>query len=176
MSHNTDGFHGIIDAFNTIRLANGEARKEYPASFEGIKDAVLDIKKEWGSTGTGDYPPGWGLEYDGNGNVIGGSWVQEPQDGEFWFDQNQGRLMIWIAGAFHQANGADQLTVVSNAAPLDAVTGAFWYKTSTQEVYLYNGTAWVLVTTTSLKTDLYNAVNTSTDYASLKANLLTALS
>ena len=177
MAHNnSDSFHGIINAFNELRLANGAAEKEYTASYDGIVKAVLDIKKEWGNIGMGEYPPGWGLEYDGNGAVVGGSWIQEPQDGDLWFDENQGRLMVWVAGAYHQTNGADQLTVVSNSAPLDAVTGAFWYKTSTQEVYLYNGTAWVLVTTTTLKSDLYNAVNTSTDYASLKTNLLAALS
>ena len=41
----------------------------------------------------------------------------EPQEGDLWFDQNQGRLMVWIGGAFYQTNGADQLTVISNDPP-----------------------------------------------------------
>ena len=35
----------------------------------------LDIKKEWGNIGTGEYPPGWVPEFDDDdGNVIGGDW------------------------------------------------------------------------------------------------------
>ena len=102
--NNYDSFQGIVDAFNILRESNQAPVKDYPASFEGIRDAVLDIKKEWGNIETGDYPGGW--------DEVNGNWVVEPQDGDLWFDQNQGRLMVWIGGAFYQTNGADQLTVI----------------------------------------------------------------
>ena len=54
--NNSDGFSGIVGAFNTLRQANDLEPVDYPASFEGIKEAVLDIKKEWGNIGTGEYP------------------------------------------------------------------------------------------------------------------------
>ena len=60
--NNSSGFAGIIGAFNTIREANNTVPIEYPSSFEGIKEAILDIKKEWGNVGTGEYPDGWGLQ------------------------------------------------------------------------------------------------------------------
>ena len=94
--NNSAGFAGIIGAFNTIREANNTVPIEYPSSFEGIKEAILDIKKEWGNVGTGEYPDGWGLQYDQSGNVVGGSWVVQPQNGDLWFDSRQGRLMVWL--------------------------------------------------------------------------------
>ena len=153
--NNSDGFSGIVGAFNTLRQANDLEPVDYPASFEGIKEAILDIKKEWGNIGTGEYPDGWGLQYDESGNVIGGNWIVEPQDGDLWFDQRQGRMMVWLGGAFYQTNGADQLTVISESAPSDEVTGAFWYQPSTTSPFLWNGSAWVLVSTggTTLSTD-----------------------
>ena len=156
--NNYDSFQGIVDAFNILRESNQAPVKDYPASFEGIRDAVLDIKKEWGNIETGDYPTGW--------DEVNGNWVVEPQEGDLWFDQNQGRLMVWIGGAFYQTNGADQLTVVSDNAPTDEVTGAFWYQPTTSSLYLWDGTAWVLVTTgtTTLSTSALTLATPVQDY------------
>ena len=143
--NNSAAFSGIVGAFNTLRIANDAAAKEYPASFEGIRDAVYDLKKEWGSIGFGEYPPGWKLDYNSSGEIIGGSWELLPDDGDLWFDQNQGRLMVWMGGAFYQTNGADVLTVIGNNAPQDEVTGGLWYQPSSNSLFLWNGSAWILV-------------------------------
>ena len=173
--NNSDGFSGIVSAFNVLRTANRAAAKEYPASFEGIKEAVLDIKKEWGSIGYGEYPPGWEIEYDESGAIIGGSWGVTPDDGDLWFDQNQGRMMVWIGGAFYQTNGADVLTVVSNTAPSDEVTGGLWYQPSTSSLFLWNGSAWLVVATnadTEYTTDNLQLANaTATNLANVSAAL-----
>lgn len=173
--NNSDGFAGIVGAFNILRTANESSAKEYPSSFEGIKDAVLDIKKEWGSIANGEYPPGWKLEYDGSGAIIGGSWEVTPDDGDLWFDQNQGRMMVWIGGAFYQTNGADVLTVVSDTAPIDEVTGGLWYQPTTGSLYLWNGSAWIIVSTnadTAYTTDNLQLANaTSTNLANVSAAL-----
>lgn len=174
--NNSDGFAGIVGAFNILRTANEASAKEYPASFEGIKDAILDIKKEWGSIGYGEYPPGWRLEYDGSGAIIGGSWEVTPDDGDLWFDQNQGRMMVWIGGAFYQTNGADVLTVVSDTAPADEVIGGLWYQPSTSSLFLWNGSAWIIVATnadTEYTTDNLQLANTT---ATNLANVSAALS
>ncbi|MDA7436436.1 hypothetical protein N8654_02000 [Synechococcus sp. AH-601-B19] len=173
--NNSDGFSGIVGAFNILRIANEAAPKDYPASFEGIKDAVLDIKKEWGNIGYGEYPPGWRIDYDGSGNVIGGSWEITPTDGDLWFDQNQGRMMVWIGGAYYQTNGADVLTVVSDTAPSDEVTGGLWYQPITSSLFLWNGNAWIVVATnadTEYTTDNLQLANTT---ATTLSNVSSAL-
>ena len=143
--NNSAAFSGIVGAFNTLRIANDAVAKEYPASFEGIRDAVYDLKREWGSIGFGEYPPGWKLDYNSSGEIIGGSWELLPDDGDLWFDQNQGRLLVWMSGAFYQTNGADVLTVVGNNAPQDEVKGGLWYQPSTSSLFLWDGSAWILV-------------------------------
>ena len=173
--NNSAAFSGIVGAFNTLRAANNAAAKEYPASFEGIRDAVYDLKKEWGSIGIGDYPPGWILEYDGSGAIIGGSWDVTPDDGDLWFDQNQGRMMVWLGGAFYQTNGADLLTVVSDTAPLDEVTGGLWYQPSTSSMFLWNGSAWVIVATNANTTYTTGNMPISTSTQSNLATISSSL-
>ena len=152
-TYQNDSYAGIVAAFNELRLRNEALPREYPASYAGIRDAILDIKKEWGNIGTGEYPPGWVPELDNNGNVIGGDWVYFPEEGDLWFDERQGRLMVWINGDFHQTNGADQLTVVSDTQPNTPIEGALWYQESTQSLYLYTGNQWTLVTSATINTE-----------------------
>ena len=132
-TYQNDSYAGIVAAVNELRLRNNNALpQEYPASYSGIRDAILDIKKEWGNIGTGEYPPGWVPEFDNDGNVIGGDWVYFPEEGDLWFDERQGRLMVWINCDFHQTNGADQLTVISDTQPKHPIEGALWYQESTK--------------------------------------------
>ena len=89
--------------------------------------------------------------------------------------------MVYVEDGFYQANGADVLTKVQDTAPNTAqsIEGALWYQPSTTSLYLFDGSSWVNLSTTavaSLKSSLYSAVNTSTDYATLKSNLLNVLS
>ena len=71
--NNYDSFQGIVDAFNILRESNQAPIKDYPASFEGIRDAVLDIKKEWGNIETGEYPGGW--------DEVNGNWITRTTRG-----------------------------------------------------------------------------------------------
>ena len=87
--------------------------------------------------------------------------------------------MIYIDDGFYQANGADVLTVVSNSQPTNSIDGALWWQPNSNSLYLFDGTNWINISATavaSLKSSLHTAVNNSTDYASLKTNLLAALS
>ena len=76
--YRADSYQGIIDAFNTMRASQGEIKRDYPANFQGIIEAILDLKK-WGQAGEGTQPPGWIPEYDENGDIIGGNWSPPPE-------------------------------------------------------------------------------------------------
>lgn len=174
----SDSYFGIIQAVNNLRLANGATPKEYSPSFQGIAEAIVDIKREWSGGQPGDYPPGWATSTDDNG-VTTGDYLYAPKNGQLWFDTRHGRLMIYLDDGFYQTNGADVLTVVSNTQPTHAIEGALWWQPSTSSLYLYDGASWINMTATavnSLKSSLFTAVDNSTDYATLKANLLNVLS
>lgn len=143
--YTSDSYQGIIDAFNTMRASQGERKYSYPANFQGIIEAILDLKK-WGQAGDGDYPPGWVPEYDEDGNVIGGQWNPPPENGTLWFDERQGRLFVWVDDDFYQTNGGDGLPHVGDNPPTSEVPGSFWFNTSTQVLYIYDGQTWTIVT------------------------------
>ena len=164
-TYTPDSFGGITDAINQLRVSNGYLRKEYPASFEGIRDALLDMKREWGNSGTGQYPPGWEITTDDDGNPISGNWNPQPSEGQLWFDERQGRLMIWVNDGFYQTNGADTLTAVSDSPPTYEVEGALWYQPSTTSLYLWDGLSWQLITSSTFSTSTLQLANGSGSYA-----------
>jgi len=149
-----DGYQGAVDAFNNLRLANGEAARPYTANWQGIIDAISDLKKEWGQADIGEYPPGWGIETDDDGNVVSSGWLYAPKNGDLWYDSRQGRLMVFIDDGYYQTNGADVLTQVSNTPPADSVEGALWFDPDQNTFYVYDGSAWNVVSsnTTNLNT------------------------
>ena len=143
-----DSYQGIIDAFNTVRERQGEEKRGYDANYRGIIEAILDLRK-WGDAGDGDLPPGWVPEYDEDGNIIGGNWTHPPDNGTLWFDERQGRLFVWVDDDFYQTNGADGLPHIGENPPSMEVPGAFWYNQTTDSLYIYTGTSWSLVTSTT---------------------------
>ena len=165
-----DSYAGILAAFNELRIRNEALPREYTANYAGIRDAILDLKKEWGNIDTGTYPSGWLPELDSEGNQIGGEWLYFPEQGDLWFDERQGRLMVWINGDFHQANGADQLTVVSDNQPINEIEGSLWYQPSTNTLYLYTSTGWAIVASGAVDTSqLTLSTDTATNLAGVPA-------
>ena len=144
-THNEfENYGGIIDALNTVSVFNGNAAYGYNKNYDGIIQAILALGR-LGDAGTGEYPPGWEVITDDDGNIIGGDWVQPPANGELWFDTRQGRLMVYVDDNFYQTNGADVLTVVSDTQPDGEVPGALWYNPSTGSLFIYDGTIWLQV-------------------------------
>jgi len=139
------GYQGIIDAFNLIRIQNGELRRNYDASYQGIIRAVLDLKK-WGNATSGEFPPGWEIQTDIDGNITGGAWNPVPANGTLWFDQRVGRLFVWEDDGFYQANGADGVPAVGDSPPTQQVTGQLWYNNTTGALYIYDGANWTQIT------------------------------
>tara|TARA_R100001082_G_C4365728_1_gene161835 strand:- start:3990 stop:6029 length:2040 start_codon:yes stop_codon:yes gene_type:complete len=152
---NTSGFTGVLTAFNNLRLANGETPKQYSPNWGGLLEAVVDIKKEWSTASVGEYPPGWSYSIADNGDITSG-WAYAPETGHLWFDERQGRLMVFINDDYYQANGADSLAVIASSAPTDPTTGGLWLNSTNNNLYLYNGSSWILVSSssTSFTTDV----------------------
>ena len=144
-THNEfENYGGIIDALNTVSVFNGNAAYGYSKNFDGIIQAILDLGR-LGDAGTGEYPPGWEVITDDDGNIIGGDWSQPPANGDLWFDTRQGRLMVFVDDNYYQTNGADVLTVVSDTQPDGEVPGALWYNPSTGSLFIYDGTIWLQI-------------------------------
>ena len=152
--NNDSSFAGIVDAFNQVRRDSGLAAKFYPASYEGIRDAIVDMSKDWAGANPSPYPPGWIPIYDEDGNVIGGNWAPgfKPSEGDLWFDSRQGRLMVFVDDNYYQTNGADVLTRVQTSPPDVEVEGALWYNPDADDLYLWDGTTWVLVSSSTVNT------------------------
>jgi len=142
--YSSDSYQGIIDALNTVRVANGEDRKSYIANYRGIIDAILDLQK-WGQAGAGPLPPGLDPITDEDGNIIGTDFNPPPANGTLWFDQRQGRLFIWMDDGFYQTNGADGLPAFQEQPPETEVPGALWYNDVNGVLYIYSGTTWTAV-------------------------------
>ena len=136
-------YQAIIDAFNNLRSSQGETPKGYPPNYQGIIKAILDLKK-WGQAGSGETPPGWYPIIDEDGNVIGGGISPPPANGTLWFDTRQGRLFVWMDDGFYQTNGADGIASVSDTVPDTEVAGSFWYNTSNNTLYIYDGETWTI--------------------------------
>lgn len=154
-NNSASSYEGIIDAFNLLRVTNGEQATSYPASYQGIIRAVLDLKK-WGQAGGGTTTPGWVPEYDEDGNVVGGGYNPFPQQGSLWFDQRQGRLFVWESDGWYQTNGGDGLPAAQSNPPDTEVLGSLWYNTSNNSLYIWDGLSWQLVSANE------GAVNTAT--------------
>ena len=168
-----DNYAGIIQAFGQVRSDAGETQKYYPPNYQGIIDAILDMSKAWSGATPNEYPPGWNPVYDEDGNVIGGNWAPgyEPAQGNLWFDERQGRLMVYVDDAYYQANGADVLTRVQTEQPEPDVPGALWYNPDTADLYIFDGTVWLLISSQSINTMTLPLAN-PTDEASVNARVL----
>jgi len=140
----SSSYQGIIDAFNQLRKQNAETPKYYPPNFQGIIQAVLDLKK-WGQAGSGDTPPGWAPIEDEEGEIVGGNYYPPPANGALWFDRRQGRLFTWQDDGWFQTNGADGLAKITDQVPQNEVPGTFWYNDANQTLYIYDGTTWSIV-------------------------------
>ena len=136
-------YQAIIDAFNNLRSSQGETPKGYTPNYQGIIKAILDLKK-WGQAGSGETPPGWYPIIDEDGNTIGGGISPPPANGTLWFDTRQGRLFVWQDDGFYQTNGADGIASISDTVPDTEVAGSFWYNTSNNTLYIYDGETWTI--------------------------------
>ena len=94
-------------------------------------------------------------------------------------DNSISTLNTSLTNLQNTVNGLKRIYYGDNAPVGTFVNGDMWFKSDDLRLNVRHGGAWVSpdrVEDTALKTSIYNAVNNSTDYASLKTNLLAALS
>lgn len=162
-------FRDLIDAINLKRIENYQAVKDYPANYAGLIAAILDLN--WGQSSTGSQPPTWNEATD--------TFPTSPSEGALWYDTRQGRLLVYSNGDWYQTNGGDGFaTVQSTNPPNQPVLGQFWLETISNNLYIYNGSSFepVQSTDTITKTQMQSVLNSSTDFASFKTNMLALLS
>ena len=145
---NQHSYGGIVGALQD-NIARGlpSSVKAYPHNFAGIIAAIKDLESAQDPgppVSILPIPPG--SEIDINGDLI---IVVPPEDGELWFDTRQGRLFTAIDGDWWQTNGADGLAYVRDTTNPpgtdDILPGQFWYNDVDNDLYVYNGTDWVLI-------------------------------
>ena len=150
-TYENESYAGIIEALNQVALYNGRPIQSYDPNFNGIIAAILNLGK-LGDASLGEYPPFWEIITDDDGNIIGGDFNRPPVNGDLWFDTRQGRLMVYVDDAYYQTNGADVLTTVGPNQPTTEVVGALWYNPNTGSLFVYDGTVWNNITSSSFST------------------------
>ena len=144
MTSSNENYQGILDAINELRARNGESAQNNPPNYKGIINALQSLNK-WGQVENGDTPPGYTPDYDSSGNITGSHYNPQPDNGRLWFDIRSGRLLIWQDDGWYQTNGADGLPFFATAAPSSEVPGALWFNTANLNLYIYDGSNWILV-------------------------------
>lgn len=144
MTSNNENYQGVLDAINELRARNGESAQNNPPNYKGIINALQSLNK-WGQVENGDTPPGYTPDYDSSGNITGSHYNPQPDNGRLWFDIRSGRLLIWQDDGWYQTNGADGLPFFATAAPASEVPGALWFNTANLNLYIYDGSNWILV-------------------------------
>ena len=140
-----ESYAGIIAALRDGIVKAGNAPKAYPHNFAGIIAAIQDLEAAEAQKPPvlpSPIPPGSEID-SGTGDL---NIIIKPEDGLLWFDTRQGRLFVAIDDEWWQTNGADGLAYVQPAPPSTTlvVTGQFWYEPVNGELYVFNGTDWVL--------------------------------
>ena len=145
---NQHSYGGIVGALQD-NIARGlpSSVKAYPHNFAGIIAAIKDLEAAQDPgppVSILPIPPGSEINSDGDLIII-----VPPEDGELWFDTRQGRLFTAIDGDWWQTNGADGLAYVRDTTNPpgtdDILPGQFWYNDVDNDLYVYNGTDWVLI-------------------------------
>lgn len=144
VTSNNENYQGVLDAINELRARNGESAQNNPPNYKGIINALQSLNK-WGQVENGDTPPGYTPDYDSSGNITGSHYNPQPDNGRLWFDIRSGRLLIWQDDGWYQTNGADGLPFFATAAPASEVPGALWFNTANLNLYIYDGSNWILV-------------------------------
>ena len=142
-STSVSSYAGIVEAVNTLRIQTGEKVRTYDASYQGIIDALLDLKK-WTLAHASEFPPNYVVEINDQGELEG-DFSPLPSNGDFWFDTRVGRLFVWMDDGFYQTNGADGVAAVGDTPPNQQVNGSFWYNSTTSALYINVAGSWTQI-------------------------------
>ena len=111
------------------------------------------------------------------------------KEGDIFYDTNEEELYIYT-DTWNKVSALGGASVaISSTPPADPLLGDLWVETDQWSLYVYDGHNWIGLTNdgltggggyatsiSNLKSDMYTAINESTDYDSLKSALLNVLS
>ena len=135
---------GAIAAIQDLVAQGGGVPRTYPSNWGGLIRAIQDLGTSgFGGGGSsqiiaGRPLPNWVLPPAGSPPGTPGNWGSPstpPTNGTLWYDDLQGRLMVWLNGAFYQTNGAESMVHVGPEPPKDVNglasnrLGAIWFDT-----------------------------------------------
>ena len=138
-----DSYAGVIAALQDFEASKGRPTQSYPANFAGIISAIQNMT-------SAQFEPGSDAGQNPGGGTIDpetGDWIQTnpPPEGTLWFDTRQGRLFVYVSGAWFQTNGGDGfalLTASGNAPTFPGgipAPGQFWYDVLSGSLYIHDG-------------------------------------
>ena len=142
-----ESYGGIVGALQDAAVGAKMRTKAYPENFAGIIAAIQDLTL--GQNSPPVYPdvkpPGGNIIINPDTGVPDWIVVEEPLNGDLWFDTRQGRLFVWVEDDWYQTNGADGLPIITadgGVAPEteNLVPGQFWWDAYNHELYIYDGT------------------------------------
>ena len=141
-----ESYGGIIGALQDAAVGGGLRTKAYPENFAGIIAAIQDLTL--GQNKPPVYPdvkpPGGIIDIDPDTGIPDWIVIEEPLNGDLWFDTRQGRLFVWVEDDWYQTNGADGLPIITTDGTTPSadnlVPGQFWWDAYNHELYIYDGT------------------------------------
>ena len=143
----SNSYAGVITALQEGIKLDGGIPRAYPHNFAGIIAAIKDLETAQDAgppVVIQPIPPGSIIDDDGDLDII-----VKPEDGMLWFDSRQGRLFVAADEEWWQTNGADGLAYVRGTdeppGTDDILPGQFWYDNVDNDLYVFNGTDWVLI-------------------------------
>ena len=141
-----ESYGGIIGALQDVAVKSGFRTKAYPENFAGIIAAIQDLTlgQHKPPVTPDEKPPGGNIIINPDTGFPEWIIIEEPLNGDLWFDTRQGRLFVWVEDDWYQTNGADGLPIVTQGsqAPLteNIVPGQMWWDAYDNELYIYDGT------------------------------------
>jgi len=153
-------FRGIVEAAeNIIFTVSGLGTTSYsrcPNGYEYNFKGIVQVLEDLNTTISGIVGGGSGT--GGNTNIIvGPSGGTTPDEGNLWFDTNQGRLFVYAENDWFQTN-ADAIALFGDTPPspsgLSAPPrdGSLWFNTNTGSLFVYEeeSAAWYESSSTKL--------------------------
>ena len=138
-----ESYAGVIAALQDYELSKGRPTRSYPSNWAGMISAIQNMTEA-------QFEPGSSVGQDPGTGALDpttGDWIETspPVEGTLWFDTRQGRLLVYVSGAWVQTNGGDGFPVLTSnsVSPVFPegipAPGQFWYNVTSGSLYIHDG-------------------------------------